>query len=193
MKILKKVLITILLIIYIPCVVFLTACLLNYNKYNVTEFGKNTLIIIDDELKNFEKGDLAVVYKNNNSDIKEGDYIFFYEATSTSTIISYAEVLEREDISREKSVYTIDGGYEVSSDFVIGKQATAKKYSNVGTILSILESRWGFVLFVIFPLMLIFIYEIYSLIVEIKAKNNEEKKVVEEKTETKEKVENIEK
>ena len=62
MKILKKVLITILLIIYIPCVVFLTACLLNYNKYNVTEFGKNTLIIIDDELKNFEKGDLAVVY-----------------------------------------------------------------------------------------------------------------------------------
>lgn len=185
MKMLKKILITILLIIYIPCVVFLTACLLNYNKYNVTEFGKNTLIIIDDDLKKFDKGDLAVVYKNNNSDIKKGDYIFFYESTSMSTIISYAEVLEREDISREKSVYTIEGGYEVSSDFVIGKQATAKKYKNIGTILSILESRWGFVLFVIFPLMLMFIYEIYSLVIEIKDKNNSDEKTVDQEVEQK--------
>lgn len=183
MKILKKILITLLLIIYVPCVIFLTLCLLNYNKYNVTEFGKNTLIIIDDELEHFNRGDLAVVYKNNNDDIGENDYIFFYEATSSSTIISYAKVEKREDISREKSVYTIDGGYEVSSDFVIGKQSTSKNYGKIGTLLSMLESRWGFVLFVIFPLLLIFVYEIYSLVIELKSKDKEDKKVVEEKSE----------
>lgn len=183
MKILKKVLITILLIIYVPSVLFLTACLLNYNKYNVTEFGKNTLIIIDEDLKNFNKGDLAVVYKNNNKDIEKDDYIFFYEATSSSTIISYAKVEEREDVSREKSLYKIEGGYEVSSDFVIGKQATSQKYSGVGTLLSILESRWGFVLFVIFPLLLLFVYEIYSLVIEVKTKDKEEPKEIEKKNE----------
>lgn len=183
MKILKKVLITVLLIIYVPSVIFLTACLLNYNKYNVTEFGKNTLIVIDENLENFNKGDLVVVYKNNNKDIAKDDYIFFYEATSTTTIISYAKVEEREDISREKSLYKIDGGYEVSSDFVIGKQSTSQKYSGIGTLLSILESRWGFILFVIFPLLLLFVYEIYSLIIEIKTKDNEETKTIEKKNE----------
>lgn len=181
MKILKKILIAILLVIYVPCVLFLTLCLLNYNEYNVTEFGKNTLIIVDDELEHFNRGDLAVVYKNSNDDIEENDYIFFYESTSSSTIISYAKVEKREDISREKSIYVIDGGYEVSSDYVIGKQSTSKKYDKIGTILSMLESRWGFVLFVIFPLLLLFVYEIYSLVIELKSKDKDDKKVVEEK------------
>ena len=170
MKILKRVVIALLLIIYVPTVLFLTICLLNYNKYNVTEFGKNSLIIIDDELEHFNNGDLAVVYKNNNKDIQAGDYIFFYESTSVENIISYAKVLERKDISREKSTYIIEGDYEVSSDFVIGKESTTKKYEGVGTILSLLESRWGFLIFVIFPVLLIFIYEVYMLIMEIRNK-----------------------
>jgi len=174
MKFLKRIFAAILLVIYVPISLFVTICLLNFNEYNVTEFGKNTLLVIDDDLEHFKRGDLAVVYKNSNNDINANDYIFFYESTSSSVIISYAKVHERVDISREKSNYIIDGGYEVSSDFVIGKHSTTKNYANLGSVLSLLESRWGFVIFIIFPLLLMFVYEIYSLVLEIKIKDEDE-------------------
>lgn len=168
MKILKKIITTIFLIIYIPIVLFLTICLLNYNDYNVTVFGKNSLLVIEDDLEGFKAGDLAIVKKNNNDEIKEGDNIFFYEATSVTTKISYAKVESVKEVSREKTTYIIEGDYEVSSDFVIGKQATSKKYEGLGSVLSVLESRWGFLMIIIFPILLLFIYEIYMLINEVK-------------------------
>lgn len=175
MKVIGKILLGIVSIIYLIIVVFLTACLLNYNDYNVTEFSRDTLVIIGrDTVGNYKEGDLVVVYKNLNKDINTGDNIFFYDTTSKENVISFAKVEKAEKVTSTETTFTIEGGYKLSSEYVIGKEETAKAYSKVGKILSILESRWGFVLFVIFPILLIFIYEIYSLIMEIKESKNDE-------------------
>ena len=51
-------------------------------------------------------------------------------------------------------------------EFVAG--VGTESYEHLGTALSIIESQWGFLFIVLVPCFLIFIYEVYSLIVEIK-------------------------
>ena len=169
MKVVGKILLGIIGSIYLVIVVFLTACLLNYNDYNVTQFSRDTLIIIGkDAIGDYQEGDLVVVYRNLNKDINAGDYVFFYNTTSKENVISYAKVELAEQVTSTETTFTIEGGYKLSSEYIIGKDSTAKTYHKVGKVLSILESRWGFLMFVIFPVLLVFMYEIYAFIMELK-------------------------
>ena len=53
--------------IWFVIAVFTTVCLISYNDYKVTVFGKNSLIIVDnDELKpNFNENDFIVTHFKN--------------------------------------------------------------------------------------------------------------------------------
>lgn len=81
MKKVLKIIGGVFILVYAVIAIVLTVCLLNYNDYNITEFKDKSLIIVqDDELRpDFNDGDLVIVYKNKNSDIKVGDKIFFYD------------------------------------------------------------------------------------------------------------------
>ena len=62
----------------------------------------------------------------------------------------------------------MDGEYEFSSQYVIGKVDNSKVYNGLGSVLSVLESRWVFLLVIILPVLLIFVYEIYAFVIEVK-------------------------
>lgn len=158
-------------VIYAGIAIVLTVCLLNYNDYNITELGDKTLIIVrDDELKpDFDKGDLVVVKKNNSSDIKIGDKIFFYDTYKNQISVNLGNVIEKEVVNDEEVTYTMNGNYLLSSEYVIGKSSTSSRYENIGSILAVLESRFGFLFIIIFPILILFIYEIYAVIVELKS------------------------
>ena len=66
------------------------------------------------------------------------------------------------------ALYKLDDDDEstIATTRVIGKYSTI--YNNIGGILDILESRLGFLLLVILPILLIFMYQIYALIIVIK-------------------------
>lgn len=51
----------------------LTICLLNYNKFKITVLNDKSLIIVkDNELEpTYKKGDLIIVTKNPNKDVKK--------------------------------------------------------------------------------------------------------------------------
>ena len=51
---------------------------------------------------------------------------------------------------------------------LIGKCSDAKIYSKLGAILRVLESKFGYLLIVILPTLILFLYEIYRVIIEIK-------------------------
>ena len=67
----------------------------------------------------------------------------------------------------------MNGDYKLSSEYVIGKTKTSKTYHKLGSILAVLESRIGFLFLIIFPILIVFIYEIYAVIKEIKSPNEE--------------------
>lgn len=161
--------------VYMVVAVFLTVCLLNYNKYHITELGKKSLIIVsDDDLEpKYVKNDLVVVYKNNNEDIKSGDYVFFYNAYQNQVSVNLGKIIKSTRVNEKEYTYTLEGNLEVSSQYVIGKSETSKAYSNMGLVLKVLESRLGFLLIIILPILVLFIYQIYAVILEIKRPVNE--------------------
>ena len=57
---------------------------------------------------------------------------------------------------------------------MIGLANQAKVYHGWGLVLSIFESRWGFMFLVIFPTIFAIVYEIYSIIEEARSDKDEE-------------------
>lgn len=175
MKKILKIIGIVLIVIYCIVAITLTVFLLNYNDYNITVLGDKTLIIVrDDELEpNYQEGDLVVVTKNSNRDIVVGDKIFFYDLDKDTITVNLGNVISKENITKKETTFTMDGEYPLSSEYVIGKTSTSKVYHNLGGILAFLESKMGFLFLIIFPILVLFIYEVFMVIKEIKSPNEE--------------------
>lgn len=172
LKMIKKILIGIVVAIYFAFVIFMTVLLLNYNKYGVTQFENKSLIIIRDEIStnNYKKGDLVIVQSKKINNIKVGDEIFTYQIAANGEVNIDLGIVG--EVHEEEQAITYENGSNYSMDFVIG--SAEKTYEKVGNYLSVIESKWGFLFIVLVPSFLIFIYEVYNLIVEIKYGADEE-------------------
>ena len=175
MKKFLKIILGIIGTIYLAVILFATVCLLCYNQYKVTQIKDKTFIIIDNESDMYEDGDLAIFTKNPDSEITSGDEIFFYEITKGESKVRYGKVTATVENSDAEVAFNINGEHLVSSDLVIGKTSTAKVYHNVGKILYIFESQYGFLILVILPALLLFFYAIYRFVKELKAPAEEAK------------------
>ena len=178
MKKIGKVLLGILGLAYAAVAIFLTACLLKYNDYKITEFGDTSLIIVDNNELNpeFDKGSLVIASKADSKNIEIGDKILFYNTYNNQVSLSLGQVELIEKISEKETTYTINGHVNISSEYLVGSVKDAKVYKNLGTVLGLLESRVGFLIIIIFPISLAFLYEIYVLILEVKRSIKEETK-----------------
>lgn len=182
MKKMGKVLLSVLGVVYLGVIVFATVCLLFYNQYKVTQINDKTFILIDSKSDKYTDGDLVIFTKNPNNEIKKGDEIFFYEVSQGKVSVNTGIVSNSEVIDEDETTFTINDNHKISSESVIGKTLTANVYPKVGKILYVIESRFGFLLFVILPALLFFFYEIYRLVMEIKTPVEED----EEETQLKE-------
>ena len=59
--------------------------------------------------------------------------------------------------------------------YVIGNTEGVTVIPKLGTVLGILESKWGFLILIVFPSLLAFIYEITVVFAEIKEGRNNKK------------------
>ena len=166
LKLLKNIFLGIFAVIFFGFVIFMTVLLLNYNDYGLTEFGDKTLVILRDAIStnDFKKGDLVLAEKKKLEDLKVGDFVFAYKVDPKGSVsIDYGKISE---IYEKEQAVTYENGATYSISYVVG--TPGKVYPNVGKYLSVIESKWGFLFIVLLPSFLIFIYELYSLVVEIK-------------------------
>lgn len=150
--------------------IFTTICLLSYNDYQVSEFGKYSLLIINNkELRSvYEQDSLVIIKKANEEDYKKGDKILFY--SGNPKVVNFINLGEITDVHSENGAqasYYI-GDYKLSYDDIIGNVNGSIVYKKAGLILSVIESRWGFMFFVILPTIFLAVYELYAVINEVK-------------------------
>ena len=150
----------------------MTVLLLNFNDYGVTQFGDNSFILINKKISTdtYNEGDLVIVESSKIEDYKVGDYIFTYRVGADR--IPVVQVGKIGNVYPEEDAISFENGETYSSEFIAGKPV--KQYDKIGGYLSIIESKWGFLFIVLIPCLLIFIYEIYELVVEIKYGSDEE-------------------
>lgn len=166
LEVIKKFFIGVLGIAFFAFALCMTILLLYRNNYGVTQFGKTSLVIINDEIasEKYAKGDLVLVETQKLENIAEGDEIFAYSVDSNN--VAHVNLGNVGDVYPDEKAISYENGSGYSIEYVIGK--ATKVYHNYGLILSIVESQWGFLFLVLVPGFLIFIYEIYALIIEIK-------------------------
>ena len=158
-------------VIIIIFVVLVTVFVLCKNKYGYTEIANYNFSYISNEdtkyLKNTKKSDLLLVKKDNS--IKQGDNIYYYDIYKNKYTIRQANIIKIDETS-----YYISESYSIEKDKIIGKEY--KTVPKLGGILSFLETKLGFILCIIFPLIIIFIYQIYKFISTIKEEKQQEEK-----------------
>ena len=173
LEIIKNIILGILGCIFFTFAISITILLLNYNKYGLTQFGNTTLVMISDFITSdtLKKGDLVLVKSEKITDLELGEEIFVYRIINNNKVM--VEVGKVGEIYEDEDAVAFENGDIFSKEFVMG--TADKVYNKVGTYLSIVESKWGFLFLILVPCLLIFIYEIYALIVEIKygAEENE--------------------
>ena len=178
----KKVISNLIFIIYLIIAILITVCLLSYNDYKITEFGKTSLIIISDKKMqpDFNKGDLVIVEKSAD-DIKAGEKAFYYDTYTKQIKVKLGTIEDVNKESESQITYVVDDGeHMISSEYVIGSAETAKVMPKVGTILKIVESKWGFLFLIVFPALLAFVNQAMVVASGIKEAKKEAKKEAEE-------------
>lgn len=175
----KKILMNVVFVIYIVIAVFITICLLSFNDFKTTILGNNALVIVSDDSfgEGYNKGDLVIL--DAKKEIKAGEKAFYYTTFEQNTRLAIGEVKDVEEVTSTEKTYTIDGDHKISSQYVLGSAESTKSLKNVGTVLSVLESKWGFLFLIVLPALLAFIYqitEVVSQIVEVKKSEKNEKK-----------------
>lgn len=172
----KKLIRNIFIIVYAIIAILVTVCLLSYNEYKVSEFGSNSLLLINtNKLSDeYKKGDLVIA--DSEDVIKVGDEVFYYNVYFQKIAVGLAKVTNIEEITQQESTYTLEGDHKISSDLMIGPAKTATKISGFGTVLGILESKWGFLALIVLPSLIAFLYEVWEVIVGLKANSKNKEK-----------------
>ena len=162
--------------IWVLAAIISTICLISYNDFNVSEIGNYSIFIVDnDRLEpDFKEHDLVIIKKVTEGKYNVGEKAFFYlDNPQDSVFINYGEITTiTEEAHAEDSYYF--GTDVVAHSKMIGKANGAMVYHGWGLVLSIFESRWGFMFLVIFPTIFAIVYEVYSIIDEARNNKDEE-------------------
>lgn len=171
MKKVSKILLGILEFVIIAFAVLVIVLEMGTNEFGFTQIGETTFISIDDEniteLDTFKEGDLVTLKEAKFNDIKEGDTVYYYATLNNSYIIVYGTVKVKDGNARE-AIYVFEENPDatVTNDRIIGK--LDKAMPGYGNIYDVLTSTVGFLLLVILPILVIFIYQVYNFIMLLK-------------------------
>ena len=138
----KKVLGSIVFVIYVIIVISVTVLLLSYNEYMCSEINGYTFYIVKDDMlePHYVKGDLLVIKHASDKNVNIGDKLYLYQnVTNNEYFVRYGELTGKIEQAK-RSIYTIDEKYQYDSSYLIGKEDGTLVFSKLGTILSIFSS-----------------------------------------------------
>ena len=177
MKVVLKIVRSIIISVWVLFAIISTILLISFNEYSVSEIGKYSFVIVDsDRLEpDFKENDLVIVKRTSESKYKQGEKAFFYLSNPADYVfINYGKINRIEELDHAEDSYHFDDNVIVPYSKMIGSANGVAVYHGWGLILSIFESRWGFMFLVIFPTIFAIVFEIYSIIEEAKRDTDEE-------------------
>jgi hypothetical protein len=165
-KIIKNIFVGALVLAFFTFATIMALTLIYRNDYGVTQFGDTSLVMVNSKLAidEYKKGNLIIVEGKALKDFALGDEIFVYVVEEDNSVNIDIGKIGEIDLD-ERRIKLENGGY-FKDKYIIGE--AAKNIPTLGTILSVIGSTMGFLFIVLIPCFLIFIYQIYALIVEIR-------------------------
>lgn len=136
----------------------------------VSILGYTPLVVETDSMKpTFESGDLIFIKKCDTSKLNEGDIITFHTIIDNQYALNTHRIQKIDEANGVRSYTTIgDNNNGVADQHVISDGDIVGKYighvSGLGKVMNFLSSSMGFLIVIVLPMLLFFIYQVYNLI-----------------------------
>lgn len=140
------------------------------NQHVSNLLGYTPLVVRSDSMvPTFKSGDLIFVKKCNTSSLKEGDIICFHTIIDNEYALNTHRIQSIETVGDVRSYTTIgDNNNGIADLHVISDGDIVGKYSGripgAGKIMDFLSGSVGFLVVIVLPMLLFFIYQVYNLI-----------------------------
>lgn len=167
----KRTIGAILFVIYSIIAILVTVLLLSYNDYNCSVIGGYTVYIVkDDALEpEYNQGSILLVKSTSDKHVQVGDELFFYRVINSQEFEVVNRKLEKKTQQGRRLIYGVEDEESYETSYFIGKaDDTIVINGPWGTLLSILESKWGYLFCIVIVSLLLFLQEVFDLIIEIK-------------------------
>ena len=132
--------------------------------------GYTPMTVETDSMKpTFQSGDLIFIKKCDTSKLKEGDIITFHTIIDNQYALNTHRIQKIEEANGVRSYTTVgDNNNGIADQHVISDGDIVGKYvghiSGLGKVMDFLSSSTGFLIVIVFPMLLFFIYQVYNLI-----------------------------
>ena len=175
MKVLKKagtVVVSVLLwVVILVAALYAFTTMATRDNQNVADlFGYTPMAVQSDSMApTFEKGDLILIKKCDTSTLKEGDIICFHTIINNEYALNTHRIQSIVEQGGARSYTTLgDNNNGITDTHVISDGDIVGKYvgkvQKLGTVMDFLSGSTGFLLVIVLPMLLFFIYQIYHLI-----------------------------
>lgn len=166
----KKVLGGILLVVYSIIAIAVTVLLLSFNEYNCSEIGGYTVYIVNDDAlePEYKQGSILIIKGTTDKNVQIGDEIFLYKVINSQEYELVSKTLAEKAQQGRHITYVVDDEEMYASDYFIGKASDTTVIEGWGYVLALLESKWGYLFCVVIVSLLLFLQEVFELVMEIK-------------------------
>ena len=166
----KKVLGGILLVVYSIIAITVTVLLLSYNDYNCSEIGGYTIYIVnDDSLEpEYKQGSILLVKHTSDKNVQSGDKMFLYKVINSQEYEFVEKTLDKKVQQGNHTIYVVEDEENYDNSYFVGKTSDTAVIEGWGYVLSLLESKWGYLFCVVIVSLLLFLQEVFELAMEIK-------------------------
>lgn len=165
---------------------------------NVSSLAGYTPMVVktDSMAPTFYSGDLILIKKCDTSKLTEGDIICFHTIINNEYALNTHRIEEIDEIENMRSYTTKGDNNAIADTHIISDGDIVGKYvgklSKFGHVMDFLSSSMGFLIVIVLPMLLFFIYQVYHLImvsINLKKAMAVEEAVKKAETESSEKAE----
>lgn len=161
---------TILFVIYAIIAILVTVLLLSFNEYNCSQIGGYTVYIVDDDSlePEYEEGSILLIKETSDKHVQVGDEIFLYKVINSQEYEFVNKTLKEKAQQGRHIVYEVEDGENYDSTYFVGKAEDTIVIKGWGRLLEFLESKWGYLFCIVVVSLLLFLQEVFDLVIEIK-------------------------
>lgn len=137
---------------------------------NVSSFlGYTPMIVQTDSMApTFKAGDMIFVKKCDTSKLKEGDIVTFHAIINNEYALNTHRINEIIDYGEARGYITKGDNNDVADSHAISDNDIVGKYVGksafLGGMIGFLSGKVGFLLVIVLPMLLFFVYQVYHLI-----------------------------
>lgn len=131
--------------------------------------GFTPLSVLTDSMQpTFSSGDMIVIKQCDPSTLKEGDIITFHTIIENEYTLNTHRIVKIDDQNGVRCYTTQGDNNELADVHIISDGDIVGKYvfqlNGLGKVMTFLSSSTGFLIVIVFPMLIFFVYQVYHLI-----------------------------